>query len=98
ALERRRPGIYVLAARPDGALTNDWDSVATQWFVVSDLGLAAVSGDDGTHVHVRSLSTARPLAGIELSLVARSNEVLGTAVTDADGVAVFPAGLMRGAG
>ncbi len=39
-----------------------------------------------------------PLANTELTLLARNNEVLGTATTDADGKATFTAGLMRGAG
>src|SRR5690606_26340998 len=98
ALERRQPGIYVLAARPQGTSSNDWESVATQWFVVSDIGLSAFSGDDGTHVHARSLASALPLAGIEISLVARNNEVLATAATDASGNAHFSAGLSRGTG
>ena len=38
-----------------------------------------------THV----LDTAKPKPGLALSLVARNNEVLGTATTDADGRARF---------
>ena len=45
--------------------------------VVSDLGLTAISGDDGVHALVQSLGSAGPLSGVELRLVARNNEVLG---------------------
>jgi alpha-2-macroglobulin len=50
---------------------------ATQWFVVSDLGLTALSGNDGLHALVRSLGSAAPLGGIRVRLIARNNEVLG---------------------
>ncbi|MCS0504340.1 alpha-2-macroglobulin family protein [Ancylobacter mangrovi] len=93
------PGVYVLAARPagDAADPNDeWNSRATQWFVVSDLGMTALSGDTGLTVLVRALGTAQPLDGVAISLVAKSNEVLATATTDASGEATFDAGLVRG--
>ena len=43
-------------------------SLATQWFIVSDLGLTAFSGNDGIHVFVNSLATTEPKSGIELRL------------------------------
>ena len=76
---------------------NDWDSRATQWFVVSDIGLTTYAGTDGLHVFARALSSAKPMANVELQLLAKNNEILGTATTDADGRATFTAGLMRGA-
>ncbi|TDL78464.1 alpha-2-macroglobulin family protein [Palleronia sediminis] len=91
------PGIYVLQARIPGA--DAWESpAASQWFMVSDLGLATIAGADGLHGFVRSLSTAEAREGIALTLLSRANAVLGTAVTDASGHAVFPAGLARGEG
>jgi uncharacterized protein YfaS (alpha-2-macroglobulin family) len=97
ALPTRKPGIYILTATPAGA-AESYDSQATQWFVVSDIGLSTFAGQDGLNVFVRSLGTAKPLAGVELKLIAKNNEVLGTAKTDADGHAVFTAGLSRGEG
>ena len=38
------------------------------------------------------------MAGVELTLLARNNEILGTATTDADGRATFTPGLTRGTG
>ena len=50
------------------------------------------------HVYVRSLATAAPVPDTEIRLVARNNEVLGTVKTNAEGAAVFEAGLSHGTG
>jgi hypothetical protein len=96
ALPERKPGIYVLTAVPPGTAPETWDSRATQWFLVSDTGITTYAGTDGLNVFVRALGSAKPLADVDLQLLAKNNEVLGTAKTDADGRAVFSAGLMRG--
>jgi uncharacterized protein YfaS (alpha-2-macroglobulin family) len=102
-----KPGVYVMLAKPAGgpaqttADDEDYDdgsTRATQWFVVSDLGLTSFTGPDGVHVLARSLADARPVADAQLRLIARNNEVLGTAKTDANGYARFDAGLARGQG
>lgn len=98
AVGRLEPGIYVMTANPTGAKPEDYDNKATQWFVVSDLGLTALSGGDGIHVLVRSLASAEPVAGVSVRLLAKNNEVLATATSDARGVASFDAGLARGTG
>ncbi|PWW04077.1 hypothetical protein DFR52_101767 [Hoeflea marina] len=95
-LPERRPGVYVLTAVAEGDKSDDWAPRATQWFVVSDLGLSTFAGTDGLSVFIRSLESARPVGDVTLTLLARNNEVLGTASTNADGKAVFTAGLMRG--
>ena len=46
----------------------------------------------------RSLTSARPVPGARLALVARNNEVLGEAVSDGAGHALFAPGLARGQG
>ena len=97
------PGVYVLQASVHGAAKADDDSGddgtrATQWFVVSDLGLTAVGGEGGVTALVRSLAHAAPLPGIKLTLLARDNAVLGAAVTGPDGAARFDPGLSRGEG
>lgn len=96
ALPERKPGVYVLTGTPQGDTSESWNARATQWFVVSDIGLSTYAGEDGLTVFARSLATARPLEGVDLQLLARNNEVLGTATTDARGQAVFTAGLTRG--
>ncbi|MEZ5775623.1 MAG: MG2 domain-containing protein [Hyphomicrobiaceae bacterium] len=93
-----KPGVYVMLADATNSTANDWEQKATQWFIVSDLGLTALSGDDGVNVFVRSLETAAGKPGVTVKLVARSNEVLGTLVTDESGHARFEPGLSRGEG
>ncbi|MIL09715.1 hypothetical protein BZU93_28040, partial [Salmonella enterica subsp. enterica] len=96
ALPQRKPGVYVMTAQPPGDRSDYWNSRATQWFVVSDIGLTTYTGDDGLNVFARSLGTAKPVANVELTLLARNNEILGTAKTDADGRATFNPGMTRG--
>ena len=105
AVGKLEPGIYVITARPWKGATNPSNpdaeesvQLAAQWMVVSDLGLTAVSGDDGVHALVQSLGTAAPLEGVELRLIARNNEVLATKTTGADGRVDFDPGLSRGKG
>jgi uncharacterized protein YfaS (alpha-2-macroglobulin family) len=92
------PGAYILTARAVNDTSGDWNPRATQWFVVTDLGLTTMAGNDGLHVMVRSLGTAAPVGNVALRLVAVNNEVLGEATTDAEGYARFAPGLMRGTG
>ncbi|MDR6100643.1 uncharacterized protein YfaS (alpha-2-macroglobulin family) [Agrobacterium larrymoorei] len=96
ALPDRKPGIYVMTAMPPGTAPENWDARATQWFLVSDTGITTYAGTDGLNVFVRALSNAEPLKGVSLQLLAKNNEVLGSATTDAEGRATFSAGLMRG--
>mgnify|MGYP001384176439 CR=1 FL=1 len=96
ALPKRQPGVYVMLAKAKGGKTEEWDSQATQWFVISDIGLSSLSGSDGLHAFARSLSTAKPLQNVELRLMARNNSVLATARTDERGYVHFEAGLTRG--
>ncbi len=95
-----QPGVYVMVAQTaeEKNLDNNYESLATQWFIVSDLGLTAFSGNDGIHVFVNSLATTDAKNGIELRLVSRGNEVLATRKTDASGHALFEASLASGQG
>ena len=72
---------------------DDYGSLATQWFIVSDLGLTAYSRQR-RHPCLRQFAgdDAMPRAAIELRLISRSNEVLATRRTDANGHAQFEAG------
>lgn len=97
AIAGQPAGIYALSARIPGADPYD-DPGATQWFVLSDLGISTMSGTDGLHVTLRSLADAKPLEGVEVSLISRANAVLGQAVSDADGRVDFDPGLTRGTG
>ncbi len=104
ALGQLQPGVYVMSASAVDDLAanrdddDDYSLRATQWFVVSDLGLTAFSARDGVTALVRSLATAEPKAGIEARLIARNNELLAKAVTDAKGEVHFAPGFSRGEG
>ena len=97
ALSGQPAGVYVLTAAVPGADPYE-KPPATQWFILSDLGLSTFSGNDGLTVVVRSLADATPRPGAEVTLLSRGNAVLGTALADADGVARFEPGLIRGTG
>ena len=98
ALGELQPGVYVMTAAPKGPGSDDEGSLATQWFIVSDLGVTAFSGHDGIHVFVHSLATTDAVARAEVRLVARNNEILASRKTDESGHALFEAGLARGEG
>ena len=99
AIPKLQPGVYVLAAYASTKKEDDsYRNAATQWFVVSDLGLTAINGDDGMHTFVRSLAAATPVVNANVRLIARNNEVLATVKTDSRGYARFDAGLKSGEG
>jgi alpha-2-macroglobulin len=106
ALGALKPGAYLLFATAGvaPAQTGDNDDstddtrTAAQWFVVSDIGLTSFTASDGLHVLARSLADAGAMRGVEVQLVARNNEILGTTTTDTTGYARFDAGLARGKG
>ena len=98
AVKELEPGVYAMTAAPKEQIGHDYDARATQWFIVSDLGLTANSTHDGIDVFVHSLASAEPDAQVAVKLIARNNEVLATALTDKDGHVHFAAGLARGEG
>ncbi len=102
-IKEKARGVYVLIARqPKKEGDQDWhynyQRNATQWLLVSDMGLMTFRGKDGIHVMVRSLKSAKPTKNVEVTLVARNNKILGTATSDRRGLAHFPMGLVRGKG
>ncbi len=94
-----KPGLYAVVAEPadvpDGFVP--WRK-ATQWVMVSDLGLTSFRGADGITVFARSFARATPVPGLTVRLIARNNTILGTAPTDAMGRVRFDPGLARGTG
>jgi uncharacterized protein YfaS (alpha-2-macroglobulin family) len=104
-VKQTQPGIYVLmasrykAGEEDGVAEDfHYTYSATQWLIVSDLGLTTFSGADGLTVSVHSLESGMPLNRVELRLIARNNEVLATTTSDRSGLAKFDPGLLRGDG
>lgn len=98
ALGDLQPGVYVMTATAKGPGSDDDGRLATQWFIVSDMGLTAFSGNDGIHVFVNSLASTDAVGKAEVKLVARNNEILATRKTDDAGHVLFEAGLARGEG
>jgi alpha-2-macroglobulin len=92
------PGVYAIVAQPKEAVSDDSDSLATQWFIVSDLGLTALSGNDGVHAFVHSLETTRAKGAVDVRLLSRGNEILAQKRTTDTGHVQFEANLARGEG
>ena len=92
------PGVYAMVAQPKEAVSDNSDSLATQWFIVSDLGLTAFSGNDGVHAFVHSLETTRAKGAVDVRLLSRGNEVLAQKRTTDTGHVQFEANLARGEG
>lgn len=94
-----QPGVYLITAEPQDVADEQLPYYrATQWVLVTDLGLTAMEGADGLTVFARSFATARPVAGVEVALVARNNAELARLTTDAEGRVRFPVGLAHGTG
>ncbi|MBR1232916.1 alpha-2-macroglobulin [Bradyrhizobium sp. AUGA SZCCT0182] len=98
ALGDLQPGVYVMTASAKGPGSDDDGRLATQWFIVSDMGLSAFSGNDGIYVFVNSLASTEAVGKAEVRLIARNNEILATRKTDDSGHVLFEAGLARGEG
>ena len=93
------PGAYIVSVTAGDGTTGDSDNLSAQQVVMrTDLAPTVWRGTDGLVVQVRSFADAGPRAGVQLSLLARNNDVLAEAVTDASGVVRFGAALLRGTG
>ncbi len=97
ALKEAGPGLYLLLARPGDGTSKD-SAGAVQVILRTDLAPTVWRGSDGLTVQVRDYGDAKPRAGIRLALLAKNNDILGEATTDAQGVGRFPVSLLRGEG
>ncbi len=111
ALHELRPGAYIVKVR-DGSPgagqragrrdeeDSDTDSPASafRWILYTDMALQSFSGATGMDVIVRSLRTARPMAGVTMTLIAQNNEELARARTDGNGRVHFDDALIHGDG
>lgn len=96
-LGKLEPGVYVAVAGVDEIKPGGWEQKATQWFVVSDLGLNTILGGDSLVVFARSVDTAAPATGVELRLVARNGAELAKVQTGEDGLGRFDLAALRAA-
>jgi len=97
-LREKGPGIYLAVAERGDLRQDEYAEPATNWVLVSNLGLAAYKGADGLAVNVRSLADGKPLTGVVVRLYARNNGELAEATSDPGGIARIAAGLLRGRG
>jgi uncharacterized protein YfaS (alpha-2-macroglobulin family) len=97
-LHEKEPGIYLAVAERSDLRQDEYAEPATNWILVSNLGLAAYKGTDGLAIDVRSLADGKSLSGIAVRLYARNNGELAEATSDAGGIARIPGGLLRGRG
>lgn len=97
ALGELQPGAYFVRIQDvsPGADENR-TAKAWRWIMFTDMALTTYSGADGIDVFVRSIASARALAGVELSLIAANNDILATAITNADGRARFAGAVVNG--
>ncbi len=103
AVGKLEPGLYLMLAKPSGTTDaaadeeGGYETQATQWFVVSDLGLTAFKAATASMCWpARSPAPRRSRRRDPLG--ARNNDVLATAKTDGQATPAFPGGLARGEG
>ncbi len=97
ALGELKPGAYFLRLKDVSPGADDRRAAsAWRWIVFTDMALTTYSGADGIDVFVRSISTARAMAGVELTLIAANNDILARAITNGDGRARFSEAAVNG--
>ncbi|ALD21622.1 alpha-2-macroglobulin family protein [Hymenobacter sp. DG25A] len=79
-------GLYIVKVQDT---ERQWLQVS-KLVTVSDIGLIVKQGKAGsTLVFANSIRNARPLAGVEVRYVSTNNQVIGTGITNREGVARF---------
>lgn len=93
-LQELKPGIYLLTSSEDGY----YEGQNSQWFLISDIGIFTLKGEEGLHVYLKHLSNATPISQAKVELIAKNNEILATATSNKQGYAFFKAALLQGQG
>lgn len=97
-VKKTKPGIYIIQAEEKGTVLTE-RARATQWVIVSDLGITTFTqADGGIWANIRSLKTAGPLANVEVKLLANNNAILKTLKTNNEGMAFFESNVTSGKG
>ncbi len=85
ALNQKYKGIYVINARSsERRYTNDSKMIA-----ISDLGIITKKTGGEIIVFINSLKEAKPVAGVDVSVISRTNQTLLNGLTDQNGVVHF---------
>ncbi len=78
-------GIYIVCVRSkDQAWVQDSKIIS-----LSDIGLTVKEEKDAYYVFANSIKNATPIPGAKISFISSTNQKMYTAVTDAEGVAVY---------
>ncbi|HMK25835.1 MAG TPA: MG2 domain-containing protein [Chitinophagaceae bacterium] len=78
-------GVYHIVIRS----AEDYWVKDSRYISLSDLGLIAKEGQDKIYVFTNSIKTAEPVNGVNVSIYAANNQLLGTGATDNNGVATI---------
>ncbi len=100
-LAEQEPGAFLILAKDARERTDEdsyWRGTASQWVIETNIGLTTFQGDNGIRVFARALGSAEALRGVNVSLIARNNEVLGNYRTGQNGEVHFEGPLTRGEG
>nr|HOO57335.1 Ig-like domain-containing protein [bacterium] len=81
----KRKGIFLVTASYSGERWINDSSLV----LLTDLGIIAEESEDGLLVWVNTLKGMKPVAGAEVKLFSGNNQVIASAVTGRDGVAVI---------
>jgi len=84
-LKDERTGIFNVTAR----LTEHRWQRASKWVLATDLGIIAKKAGEDLWVWVNSLTTLAPVQNALVTLISRNNQILMTATTNPQGVAVL---------
>ncbi|MDZ7318532.1 MAG: MG2 domain-containing protein, partial [candidate division KSB1 bacterium] len=84
-LADHRVGIFNITARE---YDRRWNQ-ASKWVLATDMGIVAKKGGNGLWVWVNSLTKLSPIVGAEINLYSQNNQLLATAKTNNDGLAIF---------
>lgn len=76
-------GVYHIVIRS----AEDYWVKDSRFISLSDLGLITKEGQDKIYVFTNSLKTAGPVNGVNVSVYSTNNQLIGTAATNAEGVA-----------
>lgn len=105
-LKTLEPGAYVVKARDasglrgapqkPGMADDSSPASARRWVLFTDMALQAYDGSDALDVTVRSLKSARTMAGVRMTLVGKDGGDLASAISDGSGHSHFPRALLAG--
>ncbi len=94
----KKPGLYAVALSPGDGTPNNGSLSLVQIVLRTNIAPTTWRGRDGLHVQLRRYTNARAISGATINLIAADNAILGTAKTNDDGIAFFPAPLLAGPG